>query len=184
MRLSPTLPDYAAARSSFSWSEARAQLLGTSDGINIAHVALDRHLDTPTADRTAIRFLPREGDPVDISYRELAARANRFANLLATLGLQPGDGVYCLAHRIPDLYAAALGALKHGCVFTPLFPAFGPEPIRSTGGDRRARGHRYHRASLSSQAVQLDPQIPSVKQVLLIGDVEGGAEAPGCRPRP
>jgi acetyl-CoA synthetase len=172
MRLSPTLPDYAAARSSFSWSEARAQLLGTSDGINIAHVALDRHLDTPTADRTAIRFLPREGDPVDISYRELAARANRFANLLATLGLQPGDGVYCLAHRIPDLYAAALGTLKHGCVFTPLFSAFGPEPIRSRVeiGEPAViiTTERLYRRKLSSWI----HKIPSLKQVLLIGDVE------------
>ena len=36
--------------------------------------------------------------------------------------------------RVPELYAApppALGTLKAGLVFTPLFSAFGPEPIRT-----------------------------------------------------
>jgi len=36
-----------------------------------------------------------------------------------------------LAGRIPELYVAALGALKHGSVFCPLFSVFGPEPIRA-----------------------------------------------------
>jgi acetyl-CoA synthetase len=176
MRLTPTLPDYAAARASFSWRDARTWLPAMpGGGINIAHAALDRHLDTPTAEQTAIRFLPREGDPVDISYRELTARANRFANLLAALGLQPGDGVYCLAHRIPDLYAAALGTLKHGGVFTPLFSAFGPEPIRSRveigAPVAIVTTERLYRRKLAGWIHKM----PSVKQVLLIGEVE---EAP------
>ncbi len=176
MRPSPTLPDYAAACASFSWRDARSRLPAMpGGGINIAHAALDRHLDTPTAEQTAIRFLPREGAAVDISYRELAERANRFANLLASLGLEPGDGVYCLAHRTPDLYAAALGTLKLGGVFTPLFSAFGPEPIRS----RVEIGtpvvivttERLYRRKLAGWLHRM----PSVKQVLLIGEVE---EAP------
>jgi acetyl-CoA synthetase len=176
MRPSPTLPDYAAACASFSWRDARSRLpVMPGGGINIAHAALDRHLDTPTAEQTAIRFLPREGAAVDISYRELAERANRFANLLASLGLEPGDGVYCLAHRTPDLYAAALGTLKLGGVFTPLFSAFGPEPIRS----RVEIGtpvvivttERLYRRKLAGWLHRM----PSVKQVLLIGEVE---EAP------
>ncbi|MCC5810889.1 MAG: acetate--CoA ligase [Ectothiorhodospiraceae bacterium] len=174
--LAPNLPDYERARAAFSWQQAREELAGMPDGkLNIAYEALDRHLDTPTADRTAIRFLPREGPPVDISYRELAERSNRFANLLQELGLQPGDGVYCLAHRIPDLYAAALGTLKHGCVFTPLFSAFGPEPIRSRVeiGEPVAivTTERLYRRKLAEWILET----PSVRHVLLIGDV---ADAP------
>ena len=50
-----------------------------------------------------------------------------------------GDRVFALAGRIPELYVAALGTLKHRSVFCPLFSAFGPEPIRarlSIGGAR------------------------------------------------
>ncbi|WP_445005556.1 acetate--CoA ligase [Halomonas mongoliensis] len=176
MRLAPTLPDYAAACASFSWDDAWTGLPAMpGGGINIAYAALDRHLDTPTAEQAAIRFLPREGDAVDISYRELTERANRFANLLASLGLEPGDGVYCLAHRTPDLYAAALGTLKHGGVFTPLFSAFGPEPIRSRVEIGEpvviVTTERLYRRKLAGWLHRM----PSVKQVLLIGEVE---EAP------
>jgi acetyl-CoA synthetase len=38
--------------------------------------------------------------------------------------------VFALADRIPELYVAALGTWKNGSVFSPLFSAFGPEPVR------------------------------------------------------
>ncbi|MGJ2901872.1 AMP-binding protein, partial [Salmonella enterica subsp. enterica serovar Paratyphi A] len=40
------------------------------------------------------------------------------------------ERVYAAAPRIPELYVAALGALKAGAGFCPLFSAFGPEPMR------------------------------------------------------
>jgi acetyl-CoA synthetase len=39
--------------------------------------------------------------------------------------------VFLLCGRIPELYVAALGSLKNGSVVTPLFSAFGPEPIKT-----------------------------------------------------
>ncbi|MEO1292229.1 MAG: acetate--CoA ligase, partial [Pseudomonadota bacterium] len=62
---------------------------------------------------------------------DLALQTNRFANVLARHGRGRGDRVFCLLGRIPAVYVAALGALKAGAVFSPLFSAFGPEPIRS-----------------------------------------------------
>ena len=59
----------------------------------------------------------------------LADETNRFANVLRELGVQPGDRVFLLLGRIPELYIAALGALKARCVVSPLFSAFGPEPL-------------------------------------------------------
>ena len=41
----------------------------------------------------------------------------------------PKASVFTPAGRIPALYIAALGTLKHVSVFCPLFAAFGPEPI-------------------------------------------------------
>ena len=72
-----------------------------------------------------------------MTYGELAAATNRFANVLADLGVAPGERVFTLAGRIPELYVAILGTLKHGSVAAPLFAAFGPEPIRQrmTRGD-------------------------------------------------
>ena len=56
-------------------------------------------------------------------------RTDRFACALRRNGFGPGTGVASLTGRIPDLYVSALGALKAQCVFTPMFSAFGPEPI-------------------------------------------------------
>ena len=58
-------------------------------------------------------------------------------------GIEPGAGVATLAGRIPELYVAALGTLKARCVYSPLFSAFGPEPIaqRLALGQDRGAGH-------------------------------------------
>ena len=39
--------------------------------------------------------------------------------------------MFSLLGRVPELYIAALGTLRNGSVFSPLFSAFGPEPVRT-----------------------------------------------------
>lgn len=81
-------------------------------------------------ERSAIRWLRRDGGVEELSYRALQERPNRFANVLTELGIERGERLFCFTGRIPGLYAVALGTLKRGCVFSPLFSAFGPEPAR------------------------------------------------------
>lgn len=174
---STNLPDYERFCADFSWDQARKELAGMGNGrLNIAFEALDRHMDTEAAERTAIRFLARNSEtPVDISYRALNERANRFANLLLDLGVKPGERVYGLAHRIPDLYAAVLGTLKHGCVFTPLFAAFGPEPVRQRVeiGEPAVlvTSERLYKKKVADWVADT----PSIRHVLLIDELD---EAP------
>ena len=96
-----------------------------------AAAAVDRHLGTAAEGRVAIRWLGRDGTRDELTYRDLAERTARFANVLEGLGVQRGDAVFALSGRVPLLYVAALGTLKRGAVFSPLFSAFGPEPIRT-----------------------------------------------------
>jgi acetyl-CoA synthetase len=128
----PNLQDYDRVRAAFSWEAARAELAGLPGGaLNIAHEAVDRHARSERARQLALRWLGRDGEVRDFSYQDLQRATNRFANLLASLGVQPGERVFVLAGRIPELYIAVLGALKRGCVAAPLFSAFGPEPIQT-----------------------------------------------------
>ena len=113
------------------WAEARAMLDGLDDGLNIAHEALDRHVAHGHGDQTALILLGKDGARQCFSSAEMATQAARFANVLRDQGIEPGAGVFALMGRVPELYAAALGSLKAGMVFTPLFSAFGPEPIRT-----------------------------------------------------
>ena len=125
------LTDYAAVCEAFSWKSARAALDGLPNGrgLNIAYEAVDRHLKGNHADKVALRWIGKAGDRRDLTYRQLAAETNRFANALHSLGVSSGDRVFILLGRVPELYVAVLGGLKAKCTVSPLFSAFGPEPI-------------------------------------------------------
>ncbi len=130
LRLTPNFSDYEGQRADFGWDSARRAMQGLpGGGLNIAHEAVDRHAAGELADRVAFRFLSASGPTLEYTYAQLAARTDRFASMLRKLGVAKGDRVFLLSSRIPELYVAMLGALKCGCVVSPLFPAFGPEPI-------------------------------------------------------
>jgi acetyl-CoA synthetase len=128
----PNLANYEEVRASFTWKSAFAELSGLPGdrGLNIAYEAVTRHASGSLRDHVALRCLNRTGDARDLTYGELDRLTNRFANMLTDLGVEPGARVFLLSGRIPELYVAALGALKHGSVVSPLFSAFGPEPIQ------------------------------------------------------
>jgi acetyl-CoA synthetase len=171
-RVIPNLRDYAQARQSFSWVEARRELEGLPGGrgLNIAHEGVDRHANGPLRDHLAIRWLGKKGEVRDYTYAELQALSNRFANVLASLGIDPGDRVYTLAGRIPELYIAALGTLKNRSVFCPLFSAFGPEPIKSRVIIGEARALVTTPALYERKVKTIRSSLPSLEHVLLIGD--------------
>ena len=124
------MPSYDATKDSFSWQEAQELLDGLPGGhLNIAHEAIDRHVTAGHGTQIALRWIAKSGARVDFTYQDLQQLSNKFANVLRVHGLQQGDKVYALLGRVPELYIAALGAMKAGCVFCPLFSAFGPEPI-------------------------------------------------------
>src|SRR5688572_15453044 len=102
----PNLSDYAEVCSRFSWKHAEQELEGLpyNGGLNIAHEAIDRHANGPLASQLAIRWLGKKGTVDNYSYARLKELTNRFANVLGELGVEPGDRVYTLAGRIPELY--------------------------------------------------------------------------------
>jgi acetyl-CoA synthetase len=128
--LAPNVPDYAAAYAAFSWDDERARLDGLpGGGRNICQEAVERHARGELRAHVAIRWLGRRGARRDITYGELGELTARFASVLDGLGVGREERVFGLAGRIPELYVAALGTLRAGAVFCPLFSAFGPEPI-------------------------------------------------------
>jgi len=125
------LTEYGAACATFSWTKARQLLAGLPDrGLNIAFECVDRHV-AAHGTQAALRWLSKDGTRRVVTYGELQAQTSRFANALATLGVESGERIFSLLGRVPELYVAALGTLRAGCVFSPLFSAFGPEPVRA-----------------------------------------------------
>ena len=179
----PNIVDYAGARNAFTWTAARQDLDGLPGGrgLNIAHEAVDRHAEGPRRDRVALRFLSKDGARRDFTYADLRAATNRFANVLNQLGVGRGEPVAVLAGRIPELYIAALGALKHGSVFTPLFSAFGPEPIQSRINIARAKVLVTTDALYRRKVEALRATMPSLEHVLLVGDADAIRGVAGTR---
>ncbi|HLG84647.1 MAG TPA: acetate--CoA ligase [Bradyrhizobium sp.] len=126
------LLDYEEAVRTFSWDQARALLDGLPGGrLNIAYEAVDRHVKAGRGDKLALRWIAGDGTIRDFTYAALGVQVNRFANTLAEHGIRKSERVFSLLGRVPELYIAALGTLKNGSVFSPLFSAFGPEPIKA-----------------------------------------------------
>lgn len=174
LAVAPNLADHAATCAAFSWETARQALAGLpGGGLNIAYEAVERHAQGPLHDRTAFRFLGDESVR-DVSFGELARLTSRFANVLRALGVQRGERVFVLTGRIPELYVAVLGGLKAGCVVSPLFSAFGPEPIATRlyigeGAVLVTTDGLYAR-----KVAKLRDTLPTLRHVLVV-DEEGTA---------
>ena len=143
--------------------------------INICHEALDKHLDGPLRHKVALRYVPSswsQEHPVftDVTYLELAESSYRFTHVLKKIGMKKSDVLFTLSPRIPELYTVALGSLRGGIVFSPLFSAFGPEPIlaRMKKGNGRAL---FSLASLFRKKVlPVLHSLPSLEHIILIDD--------------
>jgi acetyl-CoA synthetase len=179
-RPGPVMPDYEACRASFTWADARARLDGLPGGagLNIAHEAVCRHAAGANRDRVAIRWIARDGRTEDFSYGRMEELTSRFANVLRGLGVGKGDRVFSLLGRVPELYIAALGTLKNGSVYCPLFSAFGPEPIRARLSIGGARVLVTTEALYRRKVAPIRESLPALEHILITDaapdDVAGG----------
>jgi acetyl-CoA synthetase len=169
--------DYETTSRDFSWDRLRAELLERNDAkINIAMLAIDRHAQL-TPDKLALRFVDAQFARTELTYDALLRSANRFANLLRLINLEPGAVVASLLGRCPELYATVLGTLKCGCIFTPLFSAFGPEPVRSRLELASARVLVTTQNLYERKVAPIRSTLPSLQHVFLVRD-ESDAQPP------
>ena len=184
LTVTPNLDDYDTTRTSFSWAQVPDPCAGMGAGLcNIAYAAVDRHAEGPEAHRTALRFIADEPGAEklvthDVSYEELGRLTRRFTNVLRGLGIGKGDKVFVIMGRVPELYISMLGALRNGSVVSPLFSAFGPEPIETRVNIGSADVLVTTAAIYKRKIAKIRDRMPSVKHVLIVDgsgaeDIEG-----------
>jgi len=189
LKVTPNFDDYEATRAGFTWSQVPDLCAGmasgeTGPGCNIAYTAVDRHAQGPDSGKTALRFIadtpPDPEGPAalstrDVSYAELGRLTRRFTNVLRGLGIGKGDKVFVIMGRVPELYVSMLGALRNGSVVSPLFSAFGPEPIATRVNIGAADVLVTTAAIYKRKIAKIRDQLPSVKHVLIVGgqDIDG-----------
>jgi acetyl-CoA synthetase len=167
-RVQPNMLNYRATCEGFAWQAMQTELeLSDTGFLNIAGKAVDRHAAGAASERLALRWLGKDGRVRNLTFTDLCLETNRFANVLTALGTKRGERVFVLAGRIPELYIAALGTLKSGSVFCPLFSAFGPEPIfeRLSIGDAQVlvTTEKLYQKKIR----QLRKRLPQLKHILL-----------------
>jgi acetyl-CoA synthetase len=175
----PNMPDWNAARAAFSWNAVRDELIGPAGDYNLARLAVDRHVHGASAQRVALRFLSPGAEALDLSYADLKQLSDRFANGLRALGVGAGDRVFVLAGRIAPLYVAVLGSLKNDSVVTPLFSAFGPEPIATRIGIAQAQVLVTTELLYRRKIESIRATLPSLKHVIVVGEGGTASAVPG-----
>jgi acetyl-CoA synthetase len=179
-----TAASRVAPNAPIGWEEARALLDGLpGGGLNIAWEAVARHARGPGADRAAIRWHPASGEVRAISYRELDESSSRFANLLRGLGVGKGDVVFVLCGRVPELYLAVLGGLKLGAAVSPLFSAFGPEPIATRINMGRGKVLVTTEALYQKKVAKIAVPMPTLAHVLCVDSADFRARFAAASPR-
>jgi acetyl-CoA synthetase len=118
----------------YTWDTAGRNIKHTwfADGeLNVSYNCLDRHLKTPTADKTAILWQGEKEDAVrKISYRELHAEVCKFANVLKAKGIKKGDRVAIYMPMVPELAVAMLACTRIGAIHSIVFGGFSADSLK------------------------------------------------------
>jgi acetyl-CoA synthetase len=172
----PNLAEYDGYRKTFTWSGAERELsrLPGTGGLNIAYECVDRHVTSGNGDRIALRSLAEGRAPTEFSYRTLAGLSSRFAAALAELGVQKGERIFTLLGRTPELFISALGTWKQGAVLTPLFSAFGPEPIKARMMIAQPSVLVTTKWLYDRKIAPIRADLPFLRHVILAGGGDGG----------
>jgi len=158
-----------------SWGLARAELAyAQAPHKNIAYFLADRHCEQGRGDKCALIWENGEGTVVKrYTFEDLRLYSNAYAQLLADLGVRPGDRVCIFMDKIPDLYFSLLGTLKRGAVAQPLFSAFREDSllIRLENAETTAA---FTQKKFLSRFRHIRAKLPHLKHIIVVdGDDRG-----------
>jgi acetyl-CoA synthetase len=98
--------------------------------LNVSYNCLDRHVLEGRGERVALHWRGEEGQERDITYAQLLAEVQRFANALKDLGVSRGDVVGIYLPMIPEVVVAMLACARIGAPHNVVFGGFSAEAVR------------------------------------------------------
>jgi acetyl-CoA synthetase len=113
--------------------------------LNLTVNCLDRHLNTPTANKAALIW---EGEPAGpgkvgeertLTYQQLHREVCQFANVLKRNGLSKGDRAIIYLPMVPEAAVAMLACARIGAVHSVVFGGFSAQSVADRVQDCQAK---------------------------------------------
>jgi acetyl-CoA synthetase len=98
--------------------------------LNVSYNCLDRHVQDGRGERVAFHWRGEDGQERDITYAQLLADVERFANALKDLGVGKGDVVGIYLPMIPEVVVSMLACARIGAPHNVVFGGFSAEAVR------------------------------------------------------
>jgi acetyl-CoA synthetase len=144
--------------------------------LNVSYNCLDRHVEGGRGDKVAFHWEGEPGDTRTITYADLLAEVQQFANVLKGLGVAKGDRVNIYLPMIPELPIALLACARIGAPHSVVFGGFSPDSLADRINDAEAKvlitadgGWRRGAAvALKANADVAVAQTPSIEHVVVV----------------
>ncbi|MGE6259373.1 acetate--CoA ligase [Heyndrickxia sporothermodurans] len=161
------LQSYEDSYLSFDWKEAEKAFSWSETGkVNMAYEAIDRHANTFRKNKVALYYRDEKRNE-KYTFKDLKELSNQAGNVFKVhANVEKGDRVFIFMPRSPELYIAALGAIKVGAIVGPLFEAFMEGAVKDRLEDSEAKV-----LVTTPELIERVPvdQLPALKTIFLVG---------------
>ncbi len=154
-----------------------------ADGsLNASANCLDRHVAAGHGDRVAYHWRGEEGEERDVTYADLLADVQRFANALRARGIGRGDVVGIYLPMIPEVAVAMLASARIGAIHNVVFGGFSAEAVRERMQFAEAKAlvtvdgarRKGRTAPVKAQVDQVIGEVGSIETIFVVRHI--GAE--------
>src|SRR5499427_2805839 len=144
--------------------------------INLSYNCLDRHISTWRKNKAAIIWESEPGEVRTLTYQQLHAEVQKFANVLKSLDIKSGDRVAIYMGMCPELPIAMLACARIGAVHSVIFGGFSANALVDRITDQEAvavitQDSSYRRGSEVKLKAAVDEALdrcPTVKHVVVL----------------